>query len=97
MDDWEADETQTVSPEAGCTASWCTAYLWIVPARVAGTHVLPQGELVLKQKFQVLSGTLAAEGKTYVIEGKVRGRAVTLKAGGKTYRGKMNGSRLELS
>ncbi|MFY9316115.1 MAG: class I SAM-dependent methyltransferase [Burkholderiales bacterium] len=96
MDDWEADETQTVPAEAGCSASWCTAYLWIVPARVAGTHALPQGELVLKQKFQVLSGTLATEGKTYVIEGKVRGSALTLKAGGKTYRGKMNGKRLEL-
>ena len=32
--------------------------LWIVPARVEGSYSLPQGELVLKQQFQVLSGTL---------------------------------------
>ena len=31
MEDWEADETATVTD--GCT-SWCTALLWIVPAKV---------------------------------------------------------------
>ena len=34
MEDWEADETATVAE--GCT-SWCTALLWIVPAKVEGT------------------------------------------------------------
>ena len=33
MEDWSADETATV--EKDCT-SWCTAYLWIVPAKVEG-------------------------------------------------------------
>ncbi len=31
MEDWEADQTETISGE--CT-SWCTALLWIVPAKV---------------------------------------------------------------
>jgi hypothetical protein len=96
MGDWESDDTQTVKPEEGCDTSWCTAHLWIVPAQVAGTHALPQGQLVLKQNFQVLSGTLESGGKTYAIEGRVRGSAVTITAGGKTYRGRMNGKRLEL-
>ena len=46
MDDWQADETATVTDD--CT-SWCTALLWIVPAKVEGTWQLPQGELTLKQ------------------------------------------------
>jgi hypothetical protein len=97
MGDWESDDTQTVKPEEGCDTSWCTAHLWIVPAQVAGTYSLPQGELVLKQKFQVLSGTLETGGKTYVLAGKVRGGAVSFTAGGKTYRGRVkNGKQLEL-
>ncbi len=96
MGEWQADETATLSADVGCTSSWCTALLWIVPARVAGTHKLPQGELVLKQDFQALSGTLTTEGKTYVLEGKVRGEEVAFSAGGREYRGRMVGKRLEL-
>jgi SAM-dependent methyltransferase len=96
MGDWQADETATLSSDAGCNTSWCTALLWIVPARAAGTHKLPQGELALKQEFQTLSGTLSTEGKTFALEGKVRGENITFTAGGREYRGKMNGKRLEL-
>ncbi|HUQ77239.1 MAG TPA: class I SAM-dependent methyltransferase, partial [Burkholderiales bacterium] len=56
MGDWKADETATV--EGGCDGSWCTALFWIVPARVAGTWQVPQGEVTLKQEYQMLSGTL---------------------------------------
>ena len=73
MDDWKADETVTLDANAGCTTSWCTALLWIVPARAEGSYTLPQGELVLKQQFQVLSGTLTTEGRTLAVDGKVRG------------------------
>ena len=96
MDDWQPDETATVTPEAGCTANWCTAHFWIVPARVAGTHQLPQGELTFKQQYQMLTGTLQTGGKTFALEGKVRGEEITFAAGGSEYRGKMNGRKLEL-
>jgi SAM-dependent methyltransferase len=96
MGDWQTDETATLTAEAGCNTSWCTAHFWIVPARVAGTHKLAQGELSLKQEFQMLSGTLLTEGKTFALEGKVRGEEITFKAGGREYRGKMNGKSLEL-
>ena len=96
MGDWAADEKHTITPEQGCNTSWCTALLWIVPAKAAGTHKLPQGDLVLKQEFQVLSGTLTTGGKTFALEGKVRGEDVSFKAGGKEYRGRMNGKSLEL-
>jgi SAM-dependent methyltransferase len=97
MGDWQADQTATLSTEAGCNASWCTALFWIVPARVAGTHKLSVGELTLKQTYQMLSGTLETDGKTFAIEGRVRGEEIAFAAGGRKYRGKMNGTRLELN
>jgi len=96
MGDWKEDERAELTSDAGCSTSWCTALLWIVPARVAGTHKLPQGEVTLKQTYQMLSGTLSTEGKHYALEGKVRGEDVTFKAGGREYRGRMNGKSLEL-
>jgi SAM-dependent methyltransferase len=94
MGDWEADETATVDKD--CNGSWCTALLWIVPAKVAGTHKLPEGELTLKQSFQKLSGTLSTNGRTVPVEGKVRGEEIAFTAGGREYRGKADGKRLEL-
>jgi hypothetical protein len=94
MGDWEADATE--SPK-GCDTSWCTALLWIVPAKVAGTHKTPQGELTLKQQFQMLTGTLrTAEGRTVPVEGRVRGEEVSFKAGARDYRGRFSNGRLEL-
>jgi SAM-dependent methyltransferase len=96
MGEWKEDERAELSAESGCNTSWCTALLWIVPARVAGTHALPQGELVLKQNFQMLSGSLRADGKTVPVEGRVRGEEVSFTAGGRKYSGKLNGKTLEL-
>jgi len=93
MGDWKADETATV---VGNCESWCTARLWIVPERVAGTYRIPQGELTLKQEFQMLSGTLRTEGKTFALEGRVRGDEVSFTAGGHTFHAKANGKQLEL-
>ncbi|HEY5898835.1 MAG TPA: class I SAM-dependent methyltransferase [Burkholderiales bacterium] len=94
MGEWQADETATI--EQGCDGSWCTALLWIVPAKVAGTWKVPQGEVTLKQQFQMLSGTLRTEGKTIPVEGRVHGVEVTLKAGSRSLSGKLNGKQLEL-
>jgi SAM-dependent methyltransferase len=94
MGEWNADETATVG--SGCDGSWCTALLWIVPARAAGNWKIPQGELTLKQDFQMLSGTLRSDGKTLALQGKVHGEDVSFTAGGREYHGKVNGKRLEL-
>jgi len=96
MEEWKADESITLSDAQGCTASWCTALLWIVPARVAGSYKTPQGELVLKQEFQLLSGTLRTGGRTLALDGKVRGEEISFRAGGREYRGRVNGRTLEL-
>src|SRR5437764_1773175 len=94
MGEWQPDDKQTV--DAGCDGSWCTALLWIVPARVAGSYKVPQGDLTLKQEFQMVSGTLRSEGRTVPVEGKVMGEEVTIKAGGREYHGRANGKQLEL-
>src|SRR5215472_9486690 len=54
MEDWKPDEDATVE---NCT-NWCTAHLWIVPAKVEGNWKTPQGDLTIKQSFQNIMGTL---------------------------------------
>ena len=93
MGDWKPD--QTGSPD-NCDGSWCTALLWIIPAQVAGAYKTPQGEVTLKQHFQMLSGTMRAGGKTVPVEGKVTGEEISLKAGDKEYHGRLKGRTLEL-
>jgi SAM-dependent methyltransferase len=96
MGAWQADETAELAGGGSCENSWCTALLWIVPARVAGSYKLPQGELTLKQNFQMLSGTLRTAGKTFALQGKVLGEEIAFRAGGREYRGRLNGKQLEL-
>jgi len=93
MGDWQPDVKQTVE---SCDGSWCTALFWIVPARVAGQYKLPQGELTLKQTFQMLSGTLTNGERTVPIKGKVRGDDIVITAGSKEYHGRYNGKQVEL-
>jgi hypothetical protein len=95
MGEWTADET--TSSKDGC-ASYCTAYLWIVPAKAEGTWKLPQGELTLKQTFQMVSGTLKNGSNTaQVSSGKVNGDQITFTAGGAQYSGRVNGNTMEVS
>ncbi|MEO5894530.1 MAG: class I SAM-dependent methyltransferase [Vicinamibacterales bacterium] len=89
MDDWQPDETANVTE--GCS-SWCTAYLWIVPAKVAGTWTTPNGPLTLTQQFQMLTGTL---GTTSISEGKVMGNEVAFTVGDVKYTGKLSGNSIE--
>jgi hypothetical protein len=86
MDDWDADETENVTED--CT-SWCTALLWIVPAKVEGNWTTPNGELKLTQKFQTFTGTL---GTTAIADGKLRGDEISFTAGGVKYTGKVSGN-----
>ncbi len=93
MQDWQADETFTIAD--GCQ-NWCTALLWIVPAKAGGTWRLPQGELTLTQTFQMLSGTLTAGGSsTTISDAKLRGDQITFSVGGVQYTGRVNGNTME--
>ena len=93
MEDWEADETATSGPPC---QSWCTALLWIVPAKVGGTWRLAQGALDLKQQFQMVSGTLSTGGTaTPISDGRLRGDQISFTAGGAQYTGRVNGNTIE--
>src|SRR2546426_8309841 len=93
MGDWTADET--VSVKDSC-ASYCTAHLWIVPARVEGTWQMPQGELMLNQTYQMVDGTLkSANGVAPITNGKLNGDQITFTAGGTEYSGRVVGNTIE--
>jgi hypothetical protein len=93
MGDWKEDETTTATE--GCS-SYCTAYLWIVPAKVDGTWKMPQGELTLKQNYQMVSGTLKdGSNTTQISNGKLHGDQITFTAGGTQYTGHVNGATID--
>jgi hypothetical protein len=89
IEGWEPDAQQRTSGE--CVA-WCTALLYIVPAKVAGTWQLPGGELKLDQKFQTVSGTYAVDGANASIEkGRLDGDQITFTVGQTQYTGRVAG------
>jgi len=91
MGEWKWDESVNATSEEGCT-SYCTAYLWIVPAKVAGTWKTPQGTLQLTQEFQNVAGTLTVNGTTTKIaNGKLNGAQLSFTAGNASYSGQVNG------
>ena len=89
---WNADETGTVEGDCG---SWCTALLYIVPAKVEGAWRLPQGDLTLEQRFQMISGTLSSGGTSTPIAGRLRGDQISFSVGGTNYAGRVNGDTME--
>ena len=90
IDGWTADETGRSNGECG---SWCTAYLYIVPAKVNGTWSLGGGTLKLEQKFQQLTGTLTNGGTaTPITFGRLRGDEIRFTVGGVSYVGRVNGN-----
>jgi len=91
MGDWKPDETFHLD---NCT-SWCTAHLWIVPAKVEGTWKLPQGELTLKQTFQMITGTLKSGSNSTAVNGKLDGDQISFTAGAVQYAGRVNGNSMD--
>lgn len=93
MGDWKPD--QTARAEGDCE-SWCTAYLWIVPAKVEGAWKTANGELTLKQEFQFISGTLRTGDKSLAISnGKLDGERIAFSVGAAQYSGRVNGDSIE--
>jgi hypothetical protein len=95
MGEWKDDETATVEESAGCSY-YCTAHLWIVPAKVAGTWQSAQGELTLKQEFQMVQGTLKSGANSVPItNAKLRADQLSFSAGGANYTGRVNGNMID--
>ncbi len=96
LGEWLPDRSENLTYDDGCNSAWCTAFLWTVPAKVAGVHRLPQGEFVLAQEFQMLTGSARIDGREIAVAGSVQGVAVTLTGGGRTWYGKVADGRLVL-
>ncbi len=78
MDDWEADQSVTTDGRNG--------YLWIVPAKVAGSWdwktASGDAELTITQNFQKIEGTLKLDGKEQPIKNaKLEGDRISFTAG----------------
>ncbi len=91
IEGWIPDETAAI-PVENCGETWCRVLLWIVPAKVEGTWRLPQGDLKLKQEYQMISGTLESAA---VSEGKLLGTQITFKVGSSLYPGRVTENRIE--
>jgi hypothetical protein len=92
MGDWQCDKT--VEKEGR------TAYLWIVPAKVAGTWTMSlnpgNAELTLTQVFQTIDGTLKVNGKSASLKNaKIDGSHISFTCGDEEYSGIVNGKMIE--
>ncbi len=94
MGEWKWDDSAVATAAEGCD-NYCTAYLWIVPANVAGTWKTPQGTLKLEQEFQMFSGSLTTGGRMVKVNGKLEGDQINFSAGGTQYTGRVNGERID--
>ena len=92
IDGWEEAD---IAYADGYCITWCTAYLYLVPAKVAGAWRLPTGEVRFTQDFQTLSGTLVFPGGRHVpAEGQVKGDHVRFTAGLDVYTGRVRGKEM---
>jgi len=90
---WTHEEMQRSEGDCG---SWCTAYLYLVPAKVAGSWRLGNGELALAQVAQTVTGTFTAGGRaTPVTNGRIRGDQITFTAAGSDYTGRVKGQTMQ--
>jgi len=93
MGEWREDGSDGLEGEC---VNWCTALLWIVPAKVGGSWKLAQGELTLQQSYQFISGTLKNGNQiTPIANGKLKGDQILFNAGGVVYLGQVNGDTMQ--
>ncbi|ARP95760.1 SAM-dependent methyltransferase [Bordetella genomosp. 13] len=88
MGDWQPDETATVTDQC---QNWCTALLWIVPAKVEGAWKLGNRDLKLSQQYQMLTGTL---GQSPISDARLKGNEISFTADGVRYTGTVDGKRM---
>ncbi len=77
---WDPDQTIVLDPCPG----FCTAHVWTVPAKVAGTWRLEDGRLLhLTQRFQEVRGQFESGGvATEIFDGRLDGTTLTFRANG---------------
>jgi hypothetical protein len=93
MREWQPDKTGRA--DQSCK-SWCTGYMWVVPAKVQGNWKTAHGELSIRQEYQKISGTLRTGHKSVAIsDGKMNGELIRFNAGSELYSGRVNGDSIE--
>ena len=92
----EGWDEETFSELGDACASWCTALLYLVPAKVAGTWRLPTGDLELAQEAQRISGTLTLPGgRKTGVTGRLSGERIRFTvAGSGEYTGRVHGTEM---
>jgi precorrin-6B methylase 2 len=89
IDDWEEDR---MAPAEGPCTAWCEAFLYIVPAKVAGAWKLPNGEVRFTQQKKALSGTMVYPGGRHAtVTGTVNGERIHFTTGLDTFNGRIQG------
>jgi SAM-dependent methyltransferase len=89
---WEEVETGSIG---GDCITWCMAYLYLVPAQVAGVWRLPAGELWFEQEYQALNGVLTTkQGRKLPVWGSVTGERIRFNVGLDTYEGRVRGKEM---
>lgn len=91
MEDWTPDQSSTIDGE--CTA-WCTAHMWIVPAKVNGMWQFGRRRLNLTQQFQMITGTIREGDTDTMVKGQLLGDRISFTAGGVEYTGRVTGRRM---
>jgi SAM-dependent methyltransferase len=86
---WHFDDTVSLD----ICDPWCTAKLWVVPAKVAGAWRMPRGTLTLTQSFQQIGGTLATGAdSTPIANATLRGAEIAFTSGTTEYAGRVHGN-----
>ncbi len=93
MDDWKPDDA--IETDLNCK-SYCNAYKWVVPAKVAGSWELDnKATLHLKQTFQKLEGHYAINGKRHELyNAGLQGANISFTVNGLQYTGAVNGKQM---
>jgi precorrin-6B methylase 2 len=85
MGEWEADQEVTTEENWN---SWNTAYLWIIPAKVAGKWHLGNEVMELTQEFQFVHGILNSAGKSLAVtDGRLNGNSISFTISNEKYSG----------
>jgi hypothetical protein len=93
MDDWQPDQTDSSEGR--------TAYMWIVPAKAAGTWTIDAPgarniEATFTQQYQNVAGSAKVDGKAVQLSGgKLRGDMITFSLDGREFSGRVAGDKIE--
>jgi precorrin-6B methylase 2 len=95
MQEWQPDAKATVNDGGECR-NWCTAFLWIVPAKVGGTWQLANGRITLMQRYQRISGSVwTRAGVAKITAGSLHGTEIRFTVGDEAYSGQVNGNTMQ--